>query len=340
MTAAPPTSATSATEPGAGHVAFLDLARGLSAQLVVVGHAMVMAWPQTWAMALPEGRLGARTDQFHIQSYAVVVFLVLSGFVITRSVRPRWLAGTYQFSSYLLDRAVRILTPLVPAIPVVLLLDRLVLGSSLWSAFVVVRHDPWTVIGNVLQLQDNAVLRGLDRLTGLDVALRSVGSAAPWWTVGYEWWIYLFFGAAVSLFVVRVRRGAGALVLAVTGAFAALSVVGFAAGGNFLGLAWLVGFAFAWWGERWTVGRRGTALIGGLAALLTVALLIRAPENVFSPGVVVGTGVALMTANRWFAGRTGRRTGLVAHFLAKYSYSLYLVHFSVLVWLVAAFPQP
>ena len=328
-----------ATDGPTKHATLLDLARGVSAQLVVIGHLMVMSFPGFWARPMPGHRWGARPELFQVQSYAVVVFLVLSGYVITRSVRGRTRAGRYVFRTYALDRAARILTPLLPAIPLVLVLDRLVLGPTLWSRFVEVRHDAGSILANVFLLQDNAVIRGMGTVLGADLNRRSLGSAAPWWTVCYEWWIYLAFGGTVALVLWGAGRRAARLALALLTAFAMLSVVGFAAGGNFLGLGWLIGFAYAWWEDRLSA-RRTLHLVtfaSGLA-LIGITLAISA-GSVYSVPVVLGTGLVLMTAHRLWEPAPASRSRAAATFLAKYSYSLYLIHFSVLVWMASVLPH-
>lgn len=327
---------TDQSPPPGGHLALLDLARGVSAQLVVVGHLGVLAFPGLWAQRLPDGRLGARTDLFQVQSFAVVIFLVLSGYVIARSVRSRVRQNTFRLGGYLLDRGARILTPLLPLIPVIVIVDRLVLGPTLWSRFVVVRHDVATVVSNLLLLQDNAVMRGLDAAVQVDWSRRSLGSAAPWWTVGYEWWIYLFFGCVLAVTVSKLR-GWWRLGVYALGGFAGLSVFGFAAGGNCLGLAWLIGFAVAWWETRLTADRVLVSLAGVGGVVAAASALLLDPGNAFSPVVVVGSAVALMSVHQLRLAMPAGLSG-AATFLAKYSYSLYLTHFSVLIWIVAARP--
>ena len=125
------------------------------------------------------------------------MFLVLSGFLISRSVRRRRDEGTFTLGRYMKDRFARIYVPLIPLIPIVLLGDRVFLGPGLESRFVEVRHGWFTVASNVLMLQDNWTVQVIDRVFDADLSRRSLGSAAPWWTVALEWWIYVAFGAGI-----------------------------------------------------------------------------------------------------------------------------------------------
>lgn len=316
---------------------FLDLVRGVSAQAVVVGHALIFAFPGFWGRELGDGRVGARDDFFYIQSYAVVAFLALSGYLITASVKRRLAAGTFTLSGYLKDRSSRIFVPLLPAIPVVVIGDRLALGESLYSQFVAVGHGAWQSIANLLMLQDNSVLRLVDDVAGTQLAVRSIGSAAPWWTVAYEWWIYVAFAATI-LIVTRKSRYSGVLFL--LAAFSAATVLGLLVSGNGLVLAWLVGFAFAWWETRAKALHTRFQILALIASVVaTVAWLDWRPNDVYAPVVAISAGVAIFAAFNIVPRRALSGLAAPAAFVADYSYSLYLMHFSVLVWLSAVFPD-
>lgn len=316
----------------ARHDPFLDIVRWVSAELVVIGHLMVLAFPNSFARALPENRLGAAQGQFHVQSYAVVVFLVLSGFLIARAVQSRIRRGTFELKGYLLDRASRLMTPLLPAMLLVVVGDLVFLGDSLYSRFVEVKLDPWTTVSNLVLLQDNIVLRGLDAVLGTEVATRSLGSAAPWWTVAYEWWIYVAFGTAISTVLLR-RRGRA---IAFWGAFAVATVVGVLLAGNGLALAWVVGAIYGW---GWVaLSRRRHALLCAASILAIVLVLVSRPTDVYAPWTAIATGVAVLSGHL-ATGPLVSRPWRVLSRPANFSYSLYLTHFSLLVWICASQPQ-
>lgn len=96
------------------HDLFLDITRGAAAQLVVIGHAILFAFPA----------LIGQKDYFYVQSWAVVVFLALSGFLIARSVKSKLSRGKFALSSYVKDRFARIFTPFLPMIPLIVIVDR------------------------------------------------------------------------------------------------------------------------------------------------------------------------------------------------------------------------
>ena len=308
------------------HLLFLDLVRAVAAQLVVAGHASILAFPE----------YVGRRNFFYIQSYAVVVFLVLSGYVIARSVQRRLAEGTFTFAGYVKDRFARIFVPLLPLFPVVLLGDRVFLGASLRSSFVLVRHDPLTVVSNLFMLQDNRVVALADQWLDTSLLRRSLGSAAPWWSVAVEWWIYLAFGAVVALILRSTKHRLWILLL---GLFALAGTVFRMTNEDVLAVAWLVGATFLWLDRTLARLPRYVWWVEGVTAFaILVHSLHKSPGATFSFSVVVSTGVLVFSLYRginWSFLRVARPP---IRFLAGYSYSLYLLHFSMLVWVRSAVP--
>jgi len=76
---------------------WLDLLRGLSAQLVLLGHLQLLNTLTGTPYSLPG-----------VQTIAVIVFFILSGFFITRSLRDKLHVSGYDFGSFFIDRFSRI----------------------------------------------------------------------------------------------------------------------------------------------------------------------------------------------------------------------------------------
>ena len=107
------------TEP-AGHRYDIDILRAIAIGSIVLFHV----WPD----ALPGGFLG------------VDVFFVISGFIITRNERERFLSGRFSFVAFYKRRAKRILPSLLVTIAVTLVAALAVFEVDfhkplLWSAF-------------------------------------------------------------------------------------------------------------------------------------------------------------------------------------------------------------
>src|SRR5688572_15703043 len=95
-------------KPASGPIVFFDFARGISAQAVVLGHALNIFLPGIFMVP------GQRV--FYMQSFAVIIFFVLSGFLITSAVMKKKDRPDFSFGSYLIDRVARVVYPLIPAL--------------------------------------------------------------------------------------------------------------------------------------------------------------------------------------------------------------------------------
>lgn len=159
----------------------IDLIRMLSAQGVLIGH--LLFW---------DGFLSKDSFPyiFGLASYCVIIFFVLSGFLICLSAINK---KEYTFKMFLIDRFSRIYTVYVPALFFVFLLDYCVSR---------VTHQPFyfglyikELIGNLLMLQEFPVFEFLKSATGINYFyLPYLGSDLPLWSLSIEWWLYLFFG--------------------------------------------------------------------------------------------------------------------------------------------------
>ena len=154
----------------------LDLARGVSAQIVLFGHVTSLA--------------GLQNPGHLYQNLGVVVFFVLSGLLVTHSVlnKPK----EYGFADYMIDRGARIFVPYVPAIIFIGLCSIMLhLGGP---------TDPVTVVSNLLMLEDFPLGRYVSWFPEFD----RIGTGRPLWSVAVEWWFYI--AAAAFYFVGRLPR--------------------------------------------------------------------------------------------------------------------------------------
>jgi peptidoglycan/LPS O-acetylase OafA/YrhL len=191
----------------------------------------------------------------------------------------------------------------------------------------------------LLLLQEHAVFQALE-FVGIDVAwrIRSYNSAEPFWTVAIEMWVYVLMGLFVFCVLKRERinRGVGALLVLV-----ALPVMVWnaaAGGGKSLTLIWLLGaiagYLFhVWRGNGYTnIFSIGTLLV----TFGAIALIGRAGKIGFQPydfqtatlmALIMFGVLALLMRTK---SASGALRGSVK-FLASYSYSLYLLHNTVLI---------
>lgn len=295
---------------------YLDLVRGLSAQAVLVGHSLNVFFPAFFMTTRPDGFIEGRDGMLYVQNLGVLAFFTISGFLIARSAS---LGKDRGIGRFMLARATRILVPLAPFLVLLWALEAAVYGDGYRTVHQVLHLDFRTFAANLTMLFNNPALSIAGRATGLPLAYTPLGTAQQLWTVVIEWWIYAAFGSL--FFAGRGKPWRVALSLA------ALSIPLFSLfTGNFLVLAWIIGAA-AWFGREQIarIPRRGAVI----AALSCVAVLtaMATGNDFYSLPFVMAFSSALILGN--YVGHAP--VTAATKFASDVSYSLYLVHFSLLI---------
>lgn len=129
-----------------------------------------------------------------------MVFFVLSGFVISHTSKEK----NHDLREYLLARLSRLYSVAVPALLIAFFVDQL--GRRLTPEL----YPGWTEDAPVWRL-----LSGLVFINELWFTSVRMPSNDPYWSIGYEFWYYMIFGAAFYLRgVVRVLATSAALAIA------------------------------------------------------------------------------------------------------------------------------
>lgn len=240
---------------------------------------------------------------------AVLVFFVLSGYLVGGKLVERVMAGNFSWRGYLCDRVSRIFVPLVPA----------VLFSFLVANLLDVPDSGWKAVANILSLQGIAV----DPLT----------VNGPLWSLSYEVWFYVLGGAAA---VVAVRGGMWPFILLL------LSLVVFLYLNPVYLFAWLLG-ALAFRLKFGIVNFRYIVLsvlavlvLAGLSQLAGrsnsiqgFGLLDRWVIELLLAGAMAVLVAIVVSVRESF--RVPAFVPVLGNRLASFSYSLYLVHFPFLM---------
>lgn len=248
----------------------------------------------------------------------VLVFFVLSGFLVGGKVIERVAAGDFDLNMYVVDRLSRIWVPLVPA-----------LAWSAWVAYWVGKPLSWTGFwGNMFGLQG--------------VAVRSFAGNYPLWSLSYEIWFY-FLAGCLAVWVLADLRGR-----IVAGFAATLGFVIFTKLSVVFLFAWILGASTFWLSSKPRIPL--LAVIGGIfigagyvfsqlnSATISVdmsAWLLYAPSS-DGATLILSLGMALMLPYLVkFEPKTswGVRLDRLGGKLAAFSYTMYLVHYPALyVW--------
>jgi len=319
------------THAGKQHCDTLDLIRALAAAAVCVSHLrnlMFVDYAATQGMGL------AGKAFYFVSNYghtAVIVFFVLSGYFVGGSVLRQSASGTWTWRRYLTERLSRLWIVLIPALALTLFWDRMgialvggpfYLGSegNFDQTINVASHLGYsTFVCNVAFLQT--------------LACGTFGSNGPLWSLANEFWYYLWFPACYVLF--RNRRG---LAVFMQGALALATMVMFPSLLSGFGL-WLLGGLLAWLEQtfpRRTV-RTGLPLFTLGSGVLFLGALAATRSTVFNSDWIVG--VACFIFLRCVLWEDVRLKPLLLSRLAirfsGFSYSLYLTHFPLVLFVVA-----
>ena len=283
--------------PASKHqILYFDAVRALSAQMVLVGHSLNIFVPATF-MVLRGERYRPGHDIFYMQNLGVLLFFVLSGYLVSRSALTKMRSPGWGYGDYLLERVARIFVPLVPIVLLVSLGDRLALGGR-DTPFIRLDLNGWTVVTNLTMLYNNRAVEFVQELTGLPLDTRPIGSAAPFWSVVIEFWIYILFGLLL-LRVLRDRRlgVVGLVSLLVAGAV----VVDTAQRHEGLVTAWCVGLAYAVLTSRGWPVHRSVHRVAGVVGIGLAFLVLRR-----------GTGTSTTRSSPWPWGAACSRRGWVS----------------------------
>ena len=263
---------------------------------------------------------------------SVVVFFVLSGFLIGGGVMTQAQADRRFFGRYLIDRTARIYIVLVPALLLTAALDAL--GPALFGKVGLYGLDryrggagPVDFLGNLANLQD--------------IYVPAFGSNGPLWSLSHEYWYYLTFGLVGVWMCAGYARPVRTA--AFVAALASLAFTGLTPGYHLFGfLVWLAGAAAARLNRPSPTAPRFAHAVF-LAAALGAGVGLGPDALEYGPVCMVAdTLVALAFANLLLALRLGPQTGWRLDMagwrkpLSDLSYSLYAAHLPLIVFVLAA----
>lgn len=174
------------------HFYWLDALRFIAAFMVLFSHTrndFFLPWGE-----LPSEQHNPISLVFYflgrLGHEAVIVFFVLSGFLVGGRGFERIQKGDFRIANYLIDRFSRIYPPLLITI----------LFYFITCIFIDTENWDWAVaFCNLLNLQG--------------ICCKSLVS--PFWSLSYEWWFYLVL-ATIGLIATRKRKMAGFLLFVIT----------------------------------------------------------------------------------------------------------------------------
>ena len=315
-------------------LANLDLLRGLAALLVCAGHLrafLLVDFGQIKSPTLLDRIFYLTTGLGH---QAVMVFFVLSGYLVGGSVLAAHQSGRWSWTNYALRRMARLWMVLLPALGLTLAFDSL--GRQWFPAGY---EGKFQVLYNSgPSLAAPADLRGVTFLGNAcflqTITVPPLGTNGPLWSLANEFWYYALFPLLCGLWFLRAWPRRFLFALLAGALIWWLPAVLTSAGG-----IWLFGVAAFWAGHRErvrTVCRHPAALVLG-GALFLGSLAASKTNSVFGTDGSIGAAFAL-----WVVGLAACEPPFVrlkkfAAGLSEMSYTLYLVHFPLLAFVFFGF---
>ena len=316
----------------------LDLVRGLSALAVLFEHWRMLffvSYPNIlshrWLFALPY-------TLFSAGHQAVVVFFVLSGYLVSGSIFRMLKQGRWSWQTYGLHRLVRLWVVLIPWLVLTVLWDQI--GMHLHSASATALY---------LGQSGDRIVRDVHATSGIGaffgnlfflqtIHVSPFGSDQALWSLSNEFWYYVLF----PLGLLCLRGGTG--LFSRIGSGILFVCVAFFVGGNILSMfpIWLFGTVLALcpapklgWRARWIAAALYVPIFFATARLGAIPLLYRD----YILGVsTFGLLWAFLSAQSAAAdGDSGVR---FSRTLARFSYTLYVVHMPLLVLFAALLVTP
>lgn len=309
----------------------LDCLRGLAALLVVVEHLRAFLFVPFVQLKAP----GILTKGFYFVTglghQAVMIFFVLSGYLVGGSVITALQTGKWSWREYLLRRMTRLWVVLIPALLLTLLWDKL--GYA---------HAPTGYEGAYREIYNSGPTQGgpadwsLASFCGNLFFLQTIlvpcfGTNSPLWSLANEFWYYLLFPLGLTILVAgKWRDRVIALILVAY-------IVSFLPKSILLGgVIWLLGagvFFLISKDSIKTIAVHPHLLITGL--LLTIGSLLASRTGRMGEGADLAIGVCCSVLVVGLAARvsTNQFYDIISAGISEISYTLYLVHFPLLAYL-------
>jgi peptidoglycan/LPS O-acetylase OafA/YrhL len=323
--------------------AHLDVIRSVAAWAVMWGHLRALFFIDYQEISPRSPLLKAMYFGTGFGHEAVMVFFVLSGFLISSSIMRSQGSGTWSWTGYALSRSTRLYVVLIPGLLFGALWD--FTGKSLFAASHLYSSPLANFTGLIVQNELN-VKNFIGNLLFLQtIVCKTFGSNGPLWSIANEFWYYVLFPLGLIAGQSWLRKARGQAIVLVLFALCIAAMLGPEKMIGFL--IWLAGFALviACVCMRTSTRPEQMAYLC-LSGSLLGACLVAARFEKFGPlssDLAVGLAFSaflfavLQLDFRVVRGGVYLRS---ARLFAGFSYSLYVLHFPFLLflraWLVPA----
>jgi len=322
--------------------AHLDVIRTVAAWAVMWGHLRTLFFVDFQHLSQPGRLLSAIYFFTGFGHQAVMFFFVLSGFLISATVVKSHISGTWSWREYAINRSTRLYVVLIPGLLLGSLWDAI--GSSLFASTGIYTH-PVADLGPAVAASSLTTGNFLCNLFFLQTILcPPFGSNTPLWSLANEFWYYALFPVALSAGLAFARKAAR---VAIPFSAVAICLVAFVGLDKLIGfLIWMSGCALVFAYARFQLPARSWLFFYLLtSAVFLCGCLIAARTSIAAAlgnDLAVGIGFTLFLFGvlQLKLGAGSSRYLSAAHRFAGFSYSLYVLHFPLLLFLRAWIVPP
>ncbi len=290
----------------------LDHVRWISALVVLTSHARNAIFIPFIQIQTPTAFDYVFYGITNLQNEAVICFFVISGYLIGGKLLNYYRNSHVPVVRYIINRLVRLYIVLIPS---------LVLAFIVQSGGYCKPKDPTTWAGNLFFLQD--------------ILVDTVKCNEPLWSLANEFWYYAI-GLLVVVFLVKSRS------IAAVGLVACLSLLLLDDIDSHHVLlyfsVWVGGLCLVWSGALSRLDLGMPVSVGVLLVGLAISRSHLIDDLFLLRDLFIGFGVFLVLLSA-----RNSRAGVVvprfARFMAAFSFSLYLTHWSILAVLKKLLPK-
>ncbi len=316
----------------------LDILRFVSALAVVIGHARATFLVNYIDLSHPAILIKILYALTALGNQAVIVFFVLSGFFIGKSVHQMHDSASWSWTQFLTRRMSRLCIVLLPSLLLCILWDRSGValfgadgnfyggnarGAGMHPAPLDQSGIPAVFIGNLFFLQD--------------IWCISFGTNMPLWSLSYEFWFYLCY-ACIAICAGTTSAGRrwwnGLLALGI--------LIATGQKGLHYFVIWMAGAVAAYattsaWNTRWADARsRWIVVVGASVVAMIAGYLGMNDDHMLGFCAAVAIWAVATTKLSTNDGSHSKIYSRTANVVVGFTYSLYLCHFPLLIFLQSA----
>lgn len=302
---------------------YINFLRAASSQIVLVGHALAL------------NKIIDKSLLYTLPDFSVLVFFILSGFVISYSSQQKGKSST--FASYMVDRFARIYITLIPALIITFFsalifqyfLDELPYAINLKHFF-----------SCLLMQQENPLLLKIQYSLPNQSNYQFIGIFAenvPLWSLSIEWWHYVFFGIIFYLNLHKLKLSHYILLL-----ISACFVIGYAIfpgrASSGLSFVWFSGVLVNYMLEQ-QPNIQQSSKISWLFLILTIYSYCM-HSKLAIVFFIIYFFLSLHHYNRSTDENSINKFFALAKWPSNFSYSIYIIHYPILLICIKLGMQP